>query len=126
MSYKLDQQTRETARVRNLFVAALVLGCAFGTVTNAAAQRVTPPTTPAAITPPGGNTALLEGNASAIRANLFGGRSGTHEVTLLSAELPLSSRRIASCLPVGVKPHLRRTVVNATPQCRSDRLYSRV
>jgi hypothetical protein len=63
MSYNFDQQARNTARVRTLFVAALVLGCAFGTVTNAAAQRVAPPQTPIAITPPQGNTAFLEGNA---------------------------------------------------------------
>src|SRR6266704_6943335 len=63
MSYNLDQQAKKTARVRNLFVAALVLGCAFGTVTRAAAQKITSPTTPAAITPPAGNSAFLEGNA---------------------------------------------------------------
>ena len=39
MNYNLSQQTEKTARVRSLFVAALVLACAFGTVTNAAAQR---------------------------------------------------------------------------------------
>ena len=64
MIHYRDQQTKSTARVRNLFVAALVLGCAFGTVTRATAQRVTPPTTPSAITPPQGNTAFLVGNAS--------------------------------------------------------------
>ena len=64
MSYNLDQQTKNTARVRNLFLAALVLGCAFATVTNAAAQKVTPPPTPTAITPPVGNVAFLEGNAT--------------------------------------------------------------
>jgi hypothetical protein len=35
MSYNLGQQTKKTARVRSLFGAALVLACAFGTVTNA-------------------------------------------------------------------------------------------
>src|SRR5882724_12570853 len=51
-------------KVRGLFAAALVLACAFSTVTYAAAQRVTPPTTPTLITPPAGNTAFLEGNAT--------------------------------------------------------------
>lgn len=63
MGYNLDQQAIKTVRVRDLFVAALVLGCAFGSVTNAAAQKVTPPITPTAIAVPKGNTAFLEGNA---------------------------------------------------------------
>jgi hypothetical protein len=60
-------QTKKIARVRSLFVAALVLACAFGTVTRVAAQNaiqtVTPPPTPAAITPPEGNSAFLVGHA---------------------------------------------------------------
>jgi hypothetical protein len=63
MSYKFDQQTKNTARVRTPFVAALVLACALGTITLAAAQTVTPPPTPAAITPPAGNSAFLVGHA---------------------------------------------------------------
>ncbi len=67
MSYNINQQVRKTARVRGLIVAALVLACAFGTVTKAAAQNtlqnVTPPPTPAAITPPAGNSAFLVGHA---------------------------------------------------------------
>ena len=67
MNYNLGQQTKKTARVRSLFVAALVLACAFGTVTRVAAQNaiqtVTPPPTPAAITPPEGNSAFLVGHA---------------------------------------------------------------
>src|SRR5271157_4214665 len=63
MSYNLSQQTKKTARVRSLFVAALVLACAFGTVTNAVAQYVTPPPTPPAITAPAGNSAFLVGHA---------------------------------------------------------------
>jgi uncharacterized protein DUF3455 len=67
MNYNPNQQTEKTALAWKLFVAALVLGCAFGTVTNAAAQKVTrkitPPTTPAAIAPPAGNSAFLEGHA---------------------------------------------------------------
>ena len=62
MSYNLGQQTIKTARVRSLFVAALVLACAFGTVTLAAAQ-VTPPTTPTDIAVPAGNSPYLVGHA---------------------------------------------------------------
>jgi len=62
MSY-LGQQTNNTARVRSLFVAALVFACAFGTVTHAAAQ-VTPPPTPDTIAVPAGNSAYLVGHAS--------------------------------------------------------------
>jgi hypothetical protein len=63
MSYKLDQQTRKTGRVRSIFVAALMLICALGTATYAAAQIVTPPPTPTNITPPQGNTAYAVGHA---------------------------------------------------------------
>jgi Protein of unknown function (DUF3455) len=63
MSSNLGKQTKKIARVRSLFVAALVLACAFGTVTHAAAQTVTPPPTPAAITAPAGNSAFLVGHA---------------------------------------------------------------
>jgi hypothetical protein len=63
MSYNLDQQMRKTARVRRPFVAALVLGCAFGTLSPLAAQKITPPATPAIITPPAGNSAHLFGRA---------------------------------------------------------------
>ena len=61
MSFNFSQETRKTTRVRKLFVAALVFGCAFGTVTYASAQRVTPPVTPDSITPPNGNAAFLLG-----------------------------------------------------------------
>src|SRR6476659_326737 len=63
MNYNVNQQTKTTARVRSLYMAALVLACAFGTVTNAAAQKITSPTTPARITPPAGNSAFLLGRA---------------------------------------------------------------
>jgi hypothetical protein len=63
MSKNHCQQERKTARVRSLFAAALVLGFALGTVTNAAAQKVTPPNTPDTITPQQGNTAFLVGHA---------------------------------------------------------------
>ena len=56
MSYNLGQQTKNTARVRSLFVAALVLACAFGTVTQAAADDITPP----------------EGNSAFLVAHAFG------------------------------------------------------
>jgi Protein of unknown function (DUF3455) len=61
MSYKFYQQTK-TARVRGLFGAALLLACAFGTVTLAAAQ-VTPPPTPTDIAVPAGNSPYLVGHA---------------------------------------------------------------
>ena len=64
MNYNVDQQMKKTARVRSLYMAALVLACAFGTVTNAAAQKITPlTTTPTLITPPAGNSAFLLGHA---------------------------------------------------------------
>jgi Protein of unknown function (DUF3455) len=63
MNYNLGQKSPKTAPVRRLFEAAIVLGCAFGAVTNAAAQRLTPPTTPADITPPAGNSAFFVGHA---------------------------------------------------------------
>jgi hypothetical protein len=63
MSYNIDQQVRETARVRSLYVAALVLACVLGSVTNAVAQKITSPATPALITPPAGNSAFLLGHA---------------------------------------------------------------
>ena len=63
MSYKVNQKNNRTARVQSLFMAALVLVCAFGTITNAAAQRVTPPTTPTDIAAPEGNSAFLVGHA---------------------------------------------------------------
>jgi hypothetical protein len=62
MSYKVSQQTKKGPHVRPLFVAALVLACAFGTVTLAAAQ-VTPPPVPDTIAVPAGNSAYLVGHA---------------------------------------------------------------
>ena len=59
----INQQTKTAARVRTLFGAALVLACAFGTVPIAAAQNVTPPPTPAEITPEAGNVAFAVGHA---------------------------------------------------------------
>ena len=50
-------------RTRTAIVAALALGCLFGTATHAAAQGVLPPSTPDLITPPAGNTAFLLGHA---------------------------------------------------------------
>jgi len=63
MSYNLGQKSKKTEGVRSLLAAALVLACAFGTVTNAAAQKVTPPSAPAEITPEAGNTAFAVGHA---------------------------------------------------------------
>src|SRR6516162_3685891 len=61
MSYNLIQKSK-TARVRSLFVAALVLACAFSTVSLAGAQ-VTPPTTPDTIAVQAGNARYLVGHA---------------------------------------------------------------
>ena len=63
MSYNLGQQTNKAARVRSVFMAALVLACAFGTVTPAAVQTGAPLNTPDAITPPPGNSEFLVGHA---------------------------------------------------------------
>jgi hypothetical protein len=49
-------------RVRGRFAAVLV-GCALGSVNYAAAQRITPPTTPALLAPPAGNVPFLLGRA---------------------------------------------------------------
>jgi Protein of unknown function (DUF3455) len=57
------QQTQRTARVRAFLVAVLALACALGTVSQVAAQTVTPPPTPTNITPGEGNTAFLLGHA---------------------------------------------------------------
>lgn len=61
MGFNLCHKSK-TARVRGLSTAALVLACAFGTVTHASAQ-VTPPTTPDDIAVPTGNSAYLVGHA---------------------------------------------------------------
>jgi hypothetical protein len=63
MSVNLGHRTKMTTRARSLFVSAFALGCMFGTVTRAGAQKITPPTTPNAITPPTGNSAFLLGHA---------------------------------------------------------------
>jgi len=63
MSNQYGQQKVKTARVRKLFVASLVLACAFSTISLATAQTVTPPPTPTEITPPEGNSAFLVGHA---------------------------------------------------------------
>ena len=63
MNCYLGMQKRKTPSPRSLFFVALVLVWAFCTVPEAAAQRITPPTTPAAITPPPGNSAFLVGHA---------------------------------------------------------------
>jgi hypothetical protein len=62
MSHNLGQKSNKTVRVRSLFASALVLACAFGTVSYAVAQ-VTPPTTPDTIAVPAGNSAYLVGHA---------------------------------------------------------------
>jgi Protein of unknown function (DUF3455) len=51
----------QTARAGKLMHAALLAGCVLGMVTLADAQNTKRPTTPAEITPPAGNSALLLG-----------------------------------------------------------------
>lgn len=60
MNYTLAHAARKTA-VRRLFAASLVLGGALATATTAAAQRITPPTTPDTIAVQSGNSAFLLG-----------------------------------------------------------------
>src|SRR4051812_32425523 len=60
MTLNLDQRKR-TAIARRLSAAAVVLGCAFATVTQAAAQNITSPPTPTVIAPPAGTSAVLLG-----------------------------------------------------------------
>lgn len=64
MNFNIDRQRARAARVRGLLAATLILGCALGTATNAAAQNFAPPTTPIAITPAPGNEAFLLGHAA--------------------------------------------------------------
>ncbi|MBI4907822.1 MAG: DUF3455 domain-containing protein [Acidobacteria bacterium] len=64
MRYNVDCQFHTAGGARRLFAALLVLGCAFGTATNAEAQHVASPKTPILITPPEGNTAFLLGRAT--------------------------------------------------------------
>jgi Protein of unknown function (DUF3455) len=61
MTFNLSQKLI-TVRVRSVFAAPLVLACAIGTVTHAAAQ-VTPPPTPGTIAVPVGNSPYLVGHA---------------------------------------------------------------
>ncbi len=61
MSYNVRQKCN-TARVRSVFAAAVVLAGAFGTISHAAAQ-VTPPPTPDAIAVPAGSSPYLVGHA---------------------------------------------------------------
>jgi hypothetical protein len=56
--YNLNPHTKKIVGVPKLFVAALALAA-----THAAAQGLTPPTTPALITPSAGNVAFLLGHA---------------------------------------------------------------
>jgi len=63
MRYTTDQTTNRSVRLRKLFTAALAIGCGLSAATHAAAQSLTPPTTPTLITPPVGSVAFLLGRA---------------------------------------------------------------
>jgi hypothetical protein len=58
-----NQQQRNTTRLRAWSAAALALGCAFIVAPRAGAQALTPPATPAGITPPAGNSLFAVGHA---------------------------------------------------------------
>src|SRR5580765_3105958 len=62
MSYNFREQINNIVRTRSLLTAALALASAFGGVSPAVAQRVTPPPTPSLITPEAGNSAFLFGH----------------------------------------------------------------
>jgi hypothetical protein len=63
MSVKLGHQIKQAPRVRSLFAAIVVFAYAFGKITHAEEQRMTPPATPNSITPPAGNAAFFVGHA---------------------------------------------------------------
>lgn len=63
MRYDLYRQIKRKKGTRKLFTTALVLGFALGVSIQAQAQDITPPQTPAIITPPAGNVAFLLGHA---------------------------------------------------------------
>jgi len=64
MRYKFDFPVETVNRLRKMFTAALLLGCALGTTPHAAAQHIAAPTTPAAITAPLGTSVFLVGHAT--------------------------------------------------------------
>jgi hypothetical protein len=63
MDVNLGHRTINALLVISLVVVIITLGCAFGASAHAQAQRITPPTTPGAITPPAGNSTFLVGHA---------------------------------------------------------------
>jgi hypothetical protein len=114
MSCKRNQQSEKTARVRSLFVAVLALACAFGTVTSAAAQRVTAPPTPASITPPAGNSVFLEGNAIGSQGYVcLPDSTGTPSWTVNSARPEATLTTTIFGVPVQIITHF--TSIDANP-----------
>src|SRR3954447_13257512 len=63
MNYNMNHQPKKIMRVRRLLAAAVVLGCALGTASNASAQYIQSTSTPTLITPPVGNSLFLVGHA---------------------------------------------------------------
>ena len=59
----IGQHAKSISRIRSLFAATLVLSCAFGMVSRAAAQGVVAPTVPDDIAVQAGNIAFLVGHA---------------------------------------------------------------
>jgi Protein of unknown function (DUF3455) len=113
MSYNLRQPTKKTVRFRSLFVAALVLGCAFGIVTHAVAQNVTPPPTPAAITPPAGNSAFLVGHAQGTQGYVCLPSTGGNSWTINPARPEATLFATFFGQPVQIITHF--TSINANP-----------
>jgi hypothetical protein len=63
MNVKSNHRGTNSPTVSGLFVVIAMLGYALSTVAHAQAQRITPPATPGAITPPAGNFPFLLGHA---------------------------------------------------------------
>src|SRR5438270_8012748 len=57
------ERVHRIAFARNLFASALMLAGVLGSTAYAVGQKVTPPPTPASITPPPDQSAFLEGHA---------------------------------------------------------------
>jgi hypothetical protein len=62
MNINLGYHPKHSTLVQSLLVATVVLGCALA-LANAMGQEVVPPSTPAVITPPPGNSVYLVGHA---------------------------------------------------------------
>jgi Protein of unknown function (DUF3455) len=64
MDVKVGRQATNASPVGNSLAVIITLGCVLSAPTHGRAQRITPPSTPSAITPPAGNSAFLLGHAA--------------------------------------------------------------